>query len=313
MISRRLIRIKVLQILYAYTKKTDDFSALSVEKELFHSIDKFYDLYLMLLLLMEEITEIEKRKIEIRQNNLSNEGRYVGNIKLPSNKLIEKIYACEELHKLKKERKLNWKAYDTFIKVFYKQLVDSDLYKNYINLSKSSFSEDKDFVKSFFSEFLISNDAFIEFLEDNNIYWNDDIDFAVIMLIKNIDFVKQSHESIKIFPIFKNDDDKDYAKLLIRKTIVNYKEQLKIIENNTKNWDTERIADIDLLILQIAITELFEFNSIPVKVTMNEYIEIAKYYSTNRSNVFINGVLDRIIKKYEVGKGIKKTGRGLIE
>ncbi len=311
MINRRLIRIKVLQILYASTKKKENNSLSLVEKELFHSINKFYDLYLMLFLLLEELSKIEKRKIEIKTKSLTDKKNEIANIQLADNEFIKKIVASKELHDHKEKRKLNWKAHSEFLTQIYNLLISNDLYINYVNLEQSSYAEDKEFVTKFFSEFLIDNDVLYEFLEDSSMYWNDDIDFAVLMILKGLDFLKNSDKSIKLRPLFKNEDDEEYAKKLMRKTLINYKNQLEIIQDNTNNWDIKRIADIDLLILQIAITELFEFSSIPVKVTMNEYIEIAKYYSTHKSNVFINGVLDRIIKKYKVGEGIKKTGRGL--
>ncbi len=313
MINRRLIRIKVLQILYSSRKKEESNSISAVENELFHSINKFYDLYLMLFLLLEELSKLEEHKINIRTKGLSNKKQQIANVKLSDNEFIKKILANTELHEEKEKRKLNWKVYNEFISQIYKSLVSTDLYNNYINLEKTSYKDDKEFVKEFFTKFILDNAAVHEFLEDSSIYWNDDLDFAILMILKNVDFVKSPDNSIKLFPLFKNEDDKDYAKNLLRKTIINFNKQLDIIRDNTKNWDIERIADIDLLILQIAITELFEFSSIPVKVTMNEYIEISKYYSTPKSNIFINGVLDKIIKKYKVGEGINKKGRGLVQ
>ncbi len=313
MINRRLIRIKVLQILYSSRKKEESNSISAVENELFHSINKFYDLYLMLFLLLEELSKLEERKIEIRTKGLSDKKQQIANIKLSDNEFIKKIMANDELHEEKEKRKLNWKVYNEFITQTYNSLISTDLYNNYVNLEKTSYEDDKEFVKEFYTKFIIDNEAVYEFLEDNSIYWNDDLDFAVLMILKNIDFVKSLKGSIKLFPLFKNEDDKNFAKNLLRKTAINFKKQIEIIRDNTQNWDIERIADIDLLILQIAITELFEFSSIPVKVTMNEYIEISKYYSTPKSNIFINGVLDKIIKKYKVGEGINKKGRGLVQ
>ncbi len=312
MINRRLIRIKVLQVLYSSTKKQENNSISAVDTELFHSINKFYDLYLMLFLLLEELTNIETQKIEIRANSLSGKKYESSNVKLSDNELIKKIVASSELHEYKESRKLNWKAYSDFLSQLYNDLINSDLYSNYVNLETHSYADDKKFITEFYSEFLINYDSFHEFLEDSSIYWNDDLDFAVLMILKNFDFVKAKKTSIKLFPLFKNEDDRDYARNLMRKTLINQTKLLEIIQENTSNWDIGRIAAIDLLILQIAITELFEFSSIPVKVTMNEYIEIAKYYSTQKSNVFINGVLDKVIKKYKVSGGIRKTGRGLV-
>ncbi|NJO90029.1 MAG: transcription antitermination factor NusB [Chloroflexia bacterium] len=175
-----------------------------------------------------------------------------------------------------------------------------------------SFEADKQFLSTFYADFLAEDTNFADFLEEENIYWNDDIGFAIIMVLKTIEGIKETTQFSKLLPLFKNIDDEEFAKKLIRKTIVNSEEHLKIIENHTKNWDTERIAHVDLLILQLALTELVEFPSIPVKVTLNEFIEISKYYSTEKSKIFINGVLDKIVKELEADNKLNKTGRGLV-
>ncbi len=313
MISRRLIRIKVLQVLYSSTKKQENNSITAVEKELFHSINKFYDLYLMLFLLLEEFSNIEARKFEIREHGLSGQNIKRNNVQLSDNEFIKKIVENAELHDYKEKRKLNWKAYSEFVNRFYNSFITDKLYLDYVNLETRSFDDDKKFATKFFRKFVLNSDIFHEFLEESSIYWNDDLYFAILMVSKNVGSLENADAPMSLFPLFKDQDDRDYAKNLLRKTLVNYKKQIEIIQENTKNWDINRITDIDLLILQLALTELFEFSSIPVKVTMNEYIEVAKYYSTQKSNVFVNGVLDKVIKKYKVGEGIRKTGRGLQE
>jgi len=313
MISRRLIRIKVLQVLYAYSKKNAGYSSQVAEKELFHSIDKFYDLYHLLLLLIAEMVDLEQKRIEHRRNKkIQSADDMFPSTRLIDNQLINRILAINDLFKYKTERKLNWKVNDDYIKRIYNDLIVSKLYADFVNSDDDSFQVDKMFLVSFYSEFLVDNTNFIEFLEEENIYWNDDNGFAIIMVIKTIDNIKQNGQFNRLLPLFKNEDDREFAKILIRKTIVDSEEHVKIIEKHTQNWDTERIAHVDLLILQLALTELLQFPSIPVKVTLNEFIEISKYYSTERSKVFINGVLDKIVKEFEADKKLKKTGRGLI-
>jgi len=312
MISRRLIRIKVLQVLYAYSKKNEGYSSQVAEKELFHSIDKFYDLYHLLLLLIIEMAELEEKRIELRRNKkIQTSEDLFPSTKFIDNKLIKDIKSTESLFEYKKSRKLNWKIHEDVLKRIYNDLISSDLYQNYID-EDDSFASDKKFLDQFFSEFLAENENFSDFLEEENIYWNDDAGFAIIMVIKTLDSFKQNGHNYKLLPLFKNEDDKEYTKKLIRKSIVGHNEYLKIIEKHTQNWDTERIAHVDLLILQLAITELLEFPSIPVKVTMNEFIEISKYYSTERSKIFINGVLDKIVKELDAENKLNKKGRGLI-
>lgn len=313
MISRRLIRIKVLQVLYAYSKKNEGYSSQLAEKELFHSIDKFYDLYHLLFLLIIEMAELEEKRIDLRRNKkIQTTEDLFPSTKFVENKLIQSIKSMEPLSEYKKSRKLNWKIHEDVLKRIYSDLIYSDLYKNYINADEDSFNEDKKFLIQFYSEFLAENENFSDFLEEENIYWNDDAGFAIIMLIKTLESFKLNGFNSKLLPLFKNEDDKEYTKKLIRKSIVGHEDYLKIIEKHTQNWDTERIAHVDLLILQLAITELLEFPSIPVKVTMNEFIEISKYYSTERSKIFINGVLDKIVKELESENKLNKKGRGLI-
>lgn len=289
-------------------------SSLAAEKELFHSIDKFYDLYHLYLLLLAEMTDLEQKRIELRRNrNIQTADDLFPSTKLLDNIAIKKILDSDQLYSYKNERKLNWKVNSDFVKGIYNDFVESDLFKNYINSENDSFEEDKKFLNDFFAEFLAENENFSEFLEEENIYWNDDNSFAIIMVLKTIESIKQNGNAARILPLFKNEDDRIFAQELMRKTIVNGEEQLAIIQKHTKNWDTERIAQIDLLILQLAFTEFMEFSSIPVKVTMNEFIEISKYYSTSRSNVFINGVLDKIVKELKAEEKLNKKGRGLIE
>jgi len=313
MISRRLIRIKVLQVLYAYSKKNEGYSSIVAEKELFHSIDKFYDLYLLLLMLITEMGNLENARIQLRRNkNIKSIDDQFPSTMLIDNKLIKLVESNQHLSSLSQERKLNWKMHPDLLKKIYNDFIETDLYKNYIKEEKTTFEDDKQFLSNFYSEFLSENLAFIDFLEEENIYWNDDCGFAIIMILKTIEGFKPDGNDKKLLPLFKNDDDKDFTKKILRSAIVNREEYLKIIEKHVENWDTERIAQLDLLILQLAIAELLEFSSIPIKVTLDEFIEISKYYSTERSKVFINGLLDKIIKQFESEGRLNKKGRGLI-
>ncbi len=311
MISRRLIRIKALQILYAYSKK-GDVSSLNAEKELFHSIEKYYDLYLMLLALPQEIAALERKKIlQRRQKRFATPEDLNPNLNFQDNQFIEILSSSDQLSDLLEKRKLNWKAYPDFIKQIYTAFIQSDVYADMMKASGNDFKEDKELLIRFYTEFLVNDENLQEFLEEESIYWNDDFSFVMIMLMKTLERVNQQGR-VKLLPVFKNEDDHDFARLLLRKTIVNADEYLKIIEKHTKNWDPDRIAQTDRMILQLAIAEVLEFSSIPIKVTLNEYIEISKYYSTEKSKTFINGLLDQIIKSLSKENKIKKIGRGLV-
>ena len=311
MISRRLIRIKALQILYAYSKK-GDVSSMNAEKELFHSIEKYYDLYLMLLAFPRELTEIERKKIIQRRNKRFPSPEDLNpNLNFQDNLFIEYLSNFEELNELLEQRKLNWKAYPDFLKQMYADFIKSDVYAAMMKAQGGDFKEDKELALRFYTDFLVENENFQEFLEEESIYWNDDFSFAMIMAVKTMDRI-QPNNKVKLLPMFKNDDDRDFAKTLLRKAIINQEEYLKIIERHTRNWDPDRIAQTDRLILQLAIAEATEFPTIPVKVTLNEYIEVSKYYSTEKSKTFINGLLDQMIKSLTKEGKIKKTGRGLV-
>jgi transcription antitermination protein NusB len=314
MINRRLIRIKVLQVLYAHSKKNEGASSILAEKELFHSIEKFYDLYLLILLLGIELSALERERIILRKNKKIPSAEDINpNTRFSENAVSSLLSSDKAFLELCKTRKVGWGQYKEIPRRIFNDLINSELYEKFMSSEDDSIAFQKDFFSDFFSEFLSENQYFIEFLEEENIYWNDDSNFAIMMAIKTIDNIKPANPRIRILPLFKNDDDKEFAKKLIRKVIVNKEEFTGIVKVHAQNWDTERIAQIDLLILQMAIAELIEFSSIPVKVTLNEFIEISKYYSTDKSKIFINGVLDNIIKELLKSGKIKKTGRGLIE
>jgi transcription antitermination protein NusB len=316
MINRRLIRIKVLQVLYAYSKKNEGTSSLSAEKELFHSIEKFYDLYILLLVAATEMAKLEKEHIEMRRNKkIRTEADLNPSTRFAENQIIRMMLMDSQFQQIRDEKKINPKNYSDLFKRVYNELQQTEFYINYLNENEPSVASDRKFLVHFFSEFLAENQQFIDFLEEENIYWNDDSSFALMMAVKTIEAYRENTKSTSaqhILPLFKNEDDSDFARKLLRSTIVNKGQYLKIIEKHAQNWDTERIAQMDLLILQMSIAELFEFSSIPVKVTLNEYIEISKYYSTDKSKLFINGVLDKIIKELKKEGQIQKAGRGLI-
>ncbi|OQY05079.1 MAG: transcription antitermination factor NusB [Bacteroidetes bacterium 4572_117] len=314
MISRRLIRIKALQILYASSKKKE-ISSTNAEKELFHSIEKYYDLYHMLISLITEIVEYENWNNDLkRKKNIPTASDLNPDLGLQDNLLVKKLSENIELAANLEKRKINWKIHKDFIKHIYSDFTKSPIYTEFVDLENHLFRVDQELVVRFYSEFLADSERFVDFLEEENIYWNDDASFVIAMVIKTIrNFNLSSDKYARLLPLFKNNDDREFAKMLLRKTIVNREEHLKIIDSHTRNWDTDRIAQIDLLTLQLAIAEVIEFESIPIKVSLNEYIEISKYYSTSKSKTFINGLLDKIIKALKEDNKIKKVGRGLIE
>jgi transcription antitermination protein NusB len=314
MISRRIIRTKVLQILYAHVSSPEKTITQS-ESELHFSIKKTYDLYHLLFAILGEISEFANERIESRKmKNLPTEEDLNPNLRFINNRLINRLKKDNGLNKYLTGNKLNWSNYPDLIRGIYTSLIESDLYKNYISSPSDDFQNDRRFCEDFYSNILVNSDIMLNELEEQSIYWNDDLDFTISMVIKTIKKFKSGDDQNEyLMSLYKDTEDQEFTTKLFRKAIINNSENRKIIENYTKNWDVDRVAIMDILIMQLALTELMEFPSIPVKVTLNEYIELAKYYSTNRSSTFINGVLDRITKDFREEGKIVKAGRGLLE
>jgi len=192
-------------------------------------------------------------------------------------------------------------------------MLDSEIYTNYMSDDTRSYLDDRKFIEKLFNKIiLVAEDLYIE-LEEKSIYWNDDLDFVVPMVIKTLKrFNELSGADQALMPMFKDQEDRDFAKDLLRKSILNHDELRQLIKEHSKNWDVERIAFMDILIMQLAITEFLYFPSIPTKVTLNEYIELSKFYSTEKSRNFINGILDKTLKDLKQSEKITKLGRGLI-
>jgi len=311
MLSRRLLRIKVVKGLYALLKSKNASMAVA-EKELIKSIDATYDLYHQMLLLIADVTAYANRRIEIGLGKrLPTPEELNPNRKFVENGVIRRIAASKELAEYLKKRKLGWKKHPELIKNLYHLLIDSDFYKEYMSSGISSFNEDAKFIGKFYEQIVPDNEGVEEVVEEQSIFWADDIDFAVIMVMRTIGNCRAGNADITLLPKYKNEDDRMFAKELFRGSLSHYDEYLSVIEKFTKNWDVERIAFLDNVIMTVAIAELVTFDSIPVKVTLDEYIEISKYYSTHGSGQFINGVLDKVVEYLKSEGKIEKTGRGL--
>ncbi|MGE0078039.1 MAG: transcription antitermination factor NusB [Bacteroidales bacterium] len=313
MISRRLLRIKILQILFAHFRSEND-SLNSIEKELFLSIDKSYQLYHLLLMLPEELADFALSKIDLAKQKLRPTPEDLNpNTRFVDNKVIDKLRNNHDLINYSSANRLNWRHYPELIKSIYNMMVASDYYNQYMNGENAGFAEDKQFLLSFFNKELGALDDFNNFLEEQSIYWNDDLEFMLSMASKTVKkFDEETPETSPLMPMFRNDDDEDFARRLLRKVVLRHAENVKLIEGYTQNWEVDRIAGMDILIMEMAITEIMEFTSIPVKVTLNEYIEIAKFYSTEQSSTFINGILDKIILSLRKNNQFVKQGRGLV-
>ncbi len=313
MISRRIIRTKALQVLYAYYA-SEERSLSNSEKELFFCIHKTYDLYHYLLSLVIEIADYAESRMEIKRNkHQPTEDDLNPNTKFISNLFIRQLRENRQLKAYIEQKKLSWANHPDLIKELYLILIESEMYQTYMANNSRSYLDDRKFTEKIFNNILLVSEELYQVLEEQSIYWNDDIEFVISVIGKTMKkFNEHSDTSVSLMPLFKDEDDREFAKELFRKSIVNHDEIQQLIKVHSNNWDVERIAFMDILIMQLAITEFLYFPSIPTKVTMNEYIELSKYYSTEKSRNFINGILDKTLKDLKKEGKIKKTGRGLV-
>jgi len=314
MLNRRHLRIKVLQALYAYFQSNEE-NYRKTENELMQSVERIYDLYLYLLLTFQDIKSIAVNNIEEKKKKIRPSKEDLNpNLKFVNNAIIQKIEDSKELRRLSEERKVNWvndESQEMFRKM-YLQIKDSETFFEFMNNGQEGFEEDKAFALELFKVEIANSELLYNFFEEKSIFWMDDIDLACSMVMKTIKTIEEG-QVLDILPLYKKDDDeKDFIRDLLRKTISMDKENEVLIDELTKNWELDRIAKMDIILMKMAITELQIFNNIPTKVTLNEYIEISKFYSTPKSNGFINGILDKAIEKLQKEKKIVKIGRGLI-
>ncbi len=315
MLTRRHIRVKVMQCIYALIQSKDD----SLEKQenfLKDSIENMYTLYLLLLSLLGEIHGFassqvalsSKKYLENASDSYPNKEKFLKNkvlLQIANNKLLK-----EELS----QRKLkNWYLNEEYVKIIYKEIVESEAYGKYMQTPTSTYDEDRQLIKLLFEEVVAPNEKIYDYFEDDKLTWVDDIPIVNTFILKQLKKVKEDQTDSFFLPqLLKADDDMQYARQLLSKTLLNNEEWEKEIDGKTPNWDKDRIADIDAILLKMAICELLNFPSIPEKVTINEFLEIAKEYSTPKSSIFINGILDKLVKEYRVEGKLNKMGRGLL-
>ncbi len=314
MLNRRILRVKVMQALYAFFQ-SDSNELSKGERELFLSVDRLYELYLYFLILPIELADLAEVQMDEAKNKaLPTKEDLNPSTRFINNSLIKQLRESEVLNNAIKNSKISWSADRDELKRLLKELKKADFYQAYFALESVDFEADKKFVQSLFKELIADYEPIYTIFHERSIYWDlDDVDFAISMAIKHIKKIKKDAEGVLLVKYKDDLEDKDFVKTLFRKTIVNNQENTKLIEEKTKNWEVDRIAVMDVLCMKMAITELTEFSSIPIKVTLNEYIEISKLFSSPKSKVFINGILDKLVADFKISKKIKKIGRGLME
>ncbi|GAB4139077.1 MAG: transcription antitermination factor NusB [Bacteroidia bacterium] len=316
MLNRRYLRIKALQALYSFFRIGEGELPKS-ERELMRSIDKTYELYIYLLLFFPELKRVAQHQIEINKNkHLPTKEDLNPNMRFVENRLIAALENHALLQREAEARKLTWQRDEEMemARKIWDNIRKWDVYKDYMNAPESSFESDRDFIVDLFKKHVADSDELEQFIEEINMHWPGDLNMAVApAIIKTLENVTETRD-LQLAPLFKDpEDDRQFVLELFRRTIVDNEKTDAMIAEKTKNWEVDRIAVMDVLLMKMAITELLHFQSIPVKVTLNEYIEISKLYSTPKSKQFINGILDKMVADFRTNGEMVKTGRGLME
>lgn len=308
MINRVLIRLKIVQIVYAYYQNGGK-NLDTAEKELFFSLSKAYDLYNYLLLLMVEVTKQANKRLNAAKNKLvPTKEELFPNTKFVENRFIAQLEVNKQLLEFSNNQKKTWENEADFVKTLCDKILESDIYKEYMASETSSYEEDRELWRKLYKNIIFTNVELDQVLEDQSLYWNDDkeiVDTFVLKTIKRFD--EKNGAKQELLPEFKDEEDQDFARRLFRRTILNADYYRHLISENTKNWDLDRVAFMDVIIMQIALAEILSFPNIPVSVSLNEYVEIAKLYSTPKSGGFINGTLDGIVNSLKKENKLTKN------
>lgn len=315
MLNRRHLRIKIFHALYAYFQRSKD-SLEKGEKELFFSISKMREMYFYLMLVFIDLADFARfRMEEQKKKKLPTEADLNPNPRFINNRLIAVLEKNEALTTAREKEKITWSDYPELIKKLFLMLADTDEFKNYMASEEDSFEADRQAVITLFKRHVVNFEPLQHYFEEKSIFWIDDLDLVSSMVIKTLKmFEASSGPEQPVLDLYKDPaDELDFVKTLYRQTVVQADENEALIKEKAENWDMERIALLDMILMKMALTEAREFAQIPVKVTLNEYIEISKFYSTPKSNTFINGILDKVFADLKEKGMIKKIGRGLIE
>ncbi len=296
MINRELIRIKIVQLTYAYyqngSKNMD-----TAEKELLFSLSKAYHLYNYLLLLIVALTKEARKHFEVDTARVKREGGEMPSDKFAYNKFALQLEENHMLCDFQETQKVTWDDDIEFIRKLYAQIVQSHVYKNYMESSDDSYEADREVWRKLYKDLITENEDLDMLLEEKCIFWNDDkevVDTFVLKTIKRFD--PKNKKNQELLPEYKDEEDKDFARKLFRATILNADQYQRFMSEASRNWDFSRLAYMDVVIMQIAIAEMMTFPGIPVSVTINEYVDLAKIYSTPKSGGYINGMLDAIAR-----------------
>jgi transcription antitermination protein NusB len=311
MLNRRFLRIKVMQALYSFFQHETGDTA-QFEKEMFRNLDKIYDLYLHILALLADLRHVSLLNIEENRNKrLPSQEDLNPSLRFPNNSLLKALAESNELKKELERRKISWQNDFSVVRKLYTDLRHTKLFKSYVAAPQGWYPEDRQFVIQLITEFLSKNETLISLFEEKSMHWADDLFVAYNSAIRTFD---DFNGEFSLSPLLKDEaDDRAFMSTLFNKTIM-YRAQFdEMIDRHAANWELERIASMDMLLMEMAICEFLHLPNVPVKASLNEYIDISKEYSTPSSRFFINGVLDKIIAELKRENKIEKSGRGLKE
>jgi len=315
LLNRRYLRVKVMQALYAFFQ-SDNQDLSKGEKELLKSIEKIYDLYIYQLLLLIEIRDQSERIAEEAKNKrLPTASDLNPSMCFANNRIIRQLDSTAQFRKEVVNRKISWQTDDELVRKILTVIKNSGDYKTYMNIPSPSFVQDKEFLIAVYKNHIADFELLGHYFEEKSIYWVDDLRLVNSVILKNLEGMNEDQEKgFELMPLFKDEkEDRQFVTDLFRKTIFYEKDAEQVISEKTKNWEVERIAMMDILLMKMGITELLYFENVPVKVSLNEYIEISKLYSSPKSKVFINGILDKLVQDFKRDNKLIKTGRGLVE
>lgn len=314
MLSRRHLRVKVMQALFAY-QRSGGAELAAGEKLLKLSLDKIYDLYIHHLSLLTEVHTFAARQIDEAKNKMMpSEADLNPNLRFIENRVLLQLKNNPQLQKQVSARKISWVEHVELIRRIYGAFKESEEFVEYMNGPQPTYKEERRLVYKLYEEHLLVNEHLQSIFEEKSMFWVNDFEQVSNMVVRTISDFKQDDDSGGPLPSIYTDEeeDKQFVLDLFRKTATHNGEYQKMVEEKLENWDLDRIASIDILLMKMALCEFLNIHSVPTKVTMNEYIEIAKEYSTPKSNVFINGILDKLLIELKAEKKIKKMGKGLM-
>mgnify|MGYP002852062592 CR=1 FL=1 len=308
MINRTLIRLKIVQLIYSYYQNGGK-DINTAEKELLFSLSKAHDLYQYLLLLMVDVTKYEEEALDNQEqlNKITHKDEVI-NRRFVNNRFISQLKNNVNLTKFAENQNRSWLNDSNYLKSLLTTIKNTDTYSSYMNNEVDDYATDREFWRKIYKSIIMKDDKIDDVLEDINLYWNDDKEIVDTFVLKTIKrFHECSGENQELLPEYKDDEDREYALKLFKTTILNDQEYRQYIAQSVRNWEFDRLAFMDVVIMQIAISEIINFVQIPTTVTINEYVDIAKYYSTPNSAAYVNGILDAVVKRLKKDNLIVKN------